>query len=57
MKEPHIEEPATRDDRESCAVVREDGGEALTEHHQEAAGLTGHRLMLLRRLVRRKTSD
>jgi RNA-directed DNA polymerase len=30
MKEPHIEGLATHDDPESCAVVREDGGEALT---------------------------
>lgn len=30
MKEPHIEGSATHDDSESCAVVREDGGEALT---------------------------
>ena len=30
MKEPYIEGPATHDDPESCADVREDGGEALT---------------------------
>jgi len=30
MKEPHIEGSATHDDPESCAVVREDDGEALT---------------------------
>ena len=30
MKEPHIEELATHDVPESCVVVREDGGEALT---------------------------
>lgn len=30
MKEPHIEGPATHDDPESCAVVREGDREALT---------------------------
>ena len=33
MKEPHIEGLATHDDPESCAVVRKDGGEALTGAH------------------------
>jgi hypothetical protein len=33
MKEPHIEGVATHDDPESCAVVRKDGGEALTGAH------------------------
>jgi len=30
MEEPHIEGPATHDDPESCAGVREGNGEALT---------------------------
>jgi len=30
MEEPYIEGVATRDDPESCVVVREDAGEALT---------------------------
>jgi len=30
MQEPYIEGVATRDDPESCVVVREDAGEALT---------------------------
>jgi hypothetical protein len=33
MKEPYIEGVATRDDPESCAVVRKDAGEALTGAH------------------------
>lgn len=33
MKEPYIEGVATRDDPESCAVVRKDTGEALTGAH------------------------
>jgi RNA-directed DNA polymerase len=33
MKEPHIEEPATHDDPESCVGGRKDAGEALTGVH------------------------
>ena len=29
MKEPYVEGVATHDDPESCAFIREDGGEAL----------------------------
>lgn len=33
MKEPYIEGVATHDDPESCAAIREGGGEALTGAH------------------------
>jgi hypothetical protein len=33
MREPYIEGLATRDDPESCTIVRKGGGEALTGAH------------------------
>jgi hypothetical protein len=36
MKEPYIEGLATHEDPESCAVVGNDGGEALTGARIEA---------------------